>query len=249
MLYLWLLGGIASFSLVANKDVRYSVPVLPAAALISVCWLRAKKMVEEESANKTLRILKPALAACFAAWALASFFNAQWPRDGMGYFIDTPRFRWMVFARNYYGFDHRPLSDGWGVRETIQTLIDISPSIKARFEGREASEEVRLGVTVNLPYLNPSSFQLHSRLLSPERAGPPLLKIDSLVSASDRERVEECDYLLIRTGLDRAEWTAPLERYVEHLIRDNPRRFTRVASFPIPLEGAEAVIYKCEAAR
>lgn len=245
MLYLWLLSGILSFSLIANKDIRYSVPVLPAAALISVCWLRAKKRIEDKQGSKTLRALKPALAACAAAWALASFFNAQWPPGGMGYYIDTPRFRWMVFARNYYGFDHRPLSDDWGVPETVQTLIDLNPSIKARFEGKPPGEEVMLGVVVNLPYLNPSSLMLYSRLMAPERAGPPLLKIDSLVSDSARDRVERCDYLLVRTGLDRADWVAPLERYVERLIRDNPARFTRVAAFPIPLEEAEVVIYKC----
>ncbi len=244
MLYLWILSGIGLFSLIANKDIRYSVPVLPAVALISVCWMRAKRL-KAEPPNKISRALKPALAACFAAWALVSFFNAQWPRDGAGYYIDTPRFRWMVFARNYYGFDRRPLPDGWGVTETVQTLIDLNPSIKARFDGNPAGEEVTLGVAVNLPYLNPSSLMLYSRLMAPERAGPPLLKIDFLVSESARDRVEKCDYILVRTGLDRAEWTAPLERYVERLIRDNPSRFMRVAAFPIPLEEAEAVIYKC----
>lgn len=249
MLYLWLLSGIVSFSLIANKDIRYSIPVLPAAALISVCWLRAKKLKEEQQTNKITRALKPALAACAAAWALVSFFNSQWPRDGMGYYIDTPRFRWMVFARNYYGFDHRPLPDGWGVTETVQSLIDLNPSIKARFEGKPAGEEVTVGVVVNLPYINPSSLMLYSRLMAPERAGPPLLKIDFLVSDSARDRVEKCEYLLVRTGLDRAPWVAPMERYVERLIRDNPARFTRVASFPIPLEEAEAVVYKCGAVR
>ncbi|HEY9232697.1 MAG TPA: hypothetical protein VIS78_11145, partial [Blastocatellia bacterium] len=35
MLYLWLLSGVIMFTLVANKDVRYTVPVLPAVALLS----------------------------------------------------------------------------------------------------------------------------------------------------------------------------------------------------------------------
>jgi hypothetical protein len=245
MLYLWLLSGILMFSLVANKDVRYSVPVLPAAALISVCWLRSKKLKEEKPPSKIARTLKAALAAASAAWALVSFFNAQWPRDGMGYYIDTPRFRWMMFARNYYGFDHRPLADDWGVRETVQAMIDLNPSIKARFDGKPAGEETMLGVVVNLPYLNPSSFKLYTRLMAPERAGSPLFKVDSLVSDSARDRAARCEYLLVRTGLDRAEWVAPMERYIEQFIRDNPSRFTRVAAFPLPLEDAEAVVYKC----
>jgi hypothetical protein len=124
-------------------------------------------------------------------------------------------------------------------------MIDLNPSIKARFEGKPVGEDAMLGVVVNLPYLNPSSFTLYTRLMAPERAGPPLFKVDSLVSDSARDRVDRCEYLLVRTGLDRAEWVAPMERYVEQFIRDNPSRFVRVAAFPIPLEEAEAVIYKC----
>jgi hypothetical protein len=67
-----------------------------------------------------------------------------------------------------------------------------------------------------------------------------------LVSKSAADQISDCDYLLVRTGLDKAEWLAPLERYSEDLIRANPSRFTRMAEFPIPLEGAEAVLYKCE---
>ena len=40
LLYLWLLSGVGIFTFVANKDFRYTVPVLPAVALLSVCWLR-----------------------------------------------------------------------------------------------------------------------------------------------------------------------------------------------------------------
>lgn len=58
------------------------------------------------------------------------------------------------------------------------------------------------------------------------------------------DRISECDYLLVRTGLDQADWVAAVEREVEQQIRDNPQQFIRVASFPIPLNQAEAVIYR-----
>jgi 4-amino-4-deoxy-L-arabinose transferase-like glycosyltransferase len=252
MLYLWIVSGIGMFSIVANKDVRYTVPVLPAVALVSICWLHRNKAEGERPAGrrKIARALKPALAACVAVWALVSFFNAQWPESGMGLYLDTPRFRWMVFARNYYGYDHRPLADDWAVTEITQAMIDLHPQVRARFAGAEPpqeSDEPILGVVVNLPYLNPSSFTLYSRLLAPERAGPPLFKIDSLVADSSRDRLDTCQYLLVRTGLDRAEWSSTMERYVEGVIAARPDLFERVASFPIPIESAEAVIYRCKA--
>src|SRR6185503_10424851 len=87
-----------------------------------------------------------------------------------------------------------------------------------------------LGVVVNLPYLNPSSVALYARFLASERAALPMI-----------DRLDDCDFVLVRTGLDRADWVASVEREVERLIRSNPDRFVRAAGFPIPLDSAEAV--------
>ncbi|HLG13522.1 MAG TPA: glycosyltransferase family 39 protein [Blastocatellia bacterium] len=258
MLYLWLLSGLLAFTLVANKDVRYTVPVLPAAALLSVCWLPGGRASGRVRAR---RVLKPAVAALIALWALAGFFNAQWPRDGSGYYIDTPEIRWMVLARNYYGTDHRPSNDDWGVPGIVRAVTQHAQLVNSVSQGgsarapspeetvspttRASSQAPTLGVVVNLPYLNPSSVALYARLMSSRRAGPPVITVDWVVVDSARDRLANCDYLLVRTGLDRAEWVAPMERYAEGLIRTNPSRFVRVASFPIPIDGAEAVLYKC----
>ena len=238
ILYLWILSGIACFTLVANKDVRYTAPVLPAAALISVCWLREFKpraSTVQTVTTKATRALKAALIAAIAAWAFVSFWNAQWPRAGWGTAIDTPRYRWMVFARNYYGFDHRPLDDDWSVPEIVDTVSK-----------RQTRPQSVLGVVVNLPFLNPSSVALYARLLTTQRAAPPLIDVRWVVEPSMIDRLNDCDYILVRTGLDKAEWVATVERDVEQLIRANPDRFIREASFPIPLTDAEAVVYRHE---
>ncbi|HSE97999.1 MAG TPA: hypothetical protein VLD57_06970, partial [Blastocatellia bacterium] len=119
----------------------------------------------------------------------------------------------------------------------------VSPQTKAPGDS-EGVRKPTLGVIVNLPYLNPSSVALYARLLSEEGAGPPLINVLWIVNESAKGRIESSDYLLVRTGLDRAEWVAPIERFVEQLISSDPARYTRVASFPIPLEQAEAVIYR-----
>ena len=242
ILHLWLLSGIAIFALVANKDVRYTVPVLPAAAILSVCWLREFK----PGGTRTCTALKVALVAIVAAFGLVSFFNAQWPRAGWGTAIDTPRYRWMVYARNYYGFDHRPLDDDWSVPEIVRAVSTFSRENPIAAYTEAPPSPPVLGVVVNLPYLSPSSVALYSRLLTSERAAPPLIDVRWVVEPSMVDRIPDCDFLLVRTGLDRAEWVAPVERDVERLIRDNPNRFVRVASFPIPLKEAEAVVYRHE---
>jgi 4-amino-4-deoxy-L-arabinose transferase-like glycosyltransferase len=234
VLYLWLISGIACFALVANKDVRYTAPVLPAAALISMSWIGSFAAQLGSERGKIGRVWKVAIITGIAAWSFVSFFNAQWPRPGFGTAIDTPRYRWMVFARNYYGFDHRPLADEWAVPEIVRSV------------SAESSTTPVLGVVVNLPYLNPSSVALHSRLLATQRAGPPLIDVRWVVEQSMIGRIDECDYILVRTGLDNADWVAKVERDVEKLIRDNPDKFTREARFPIPLPDAEAVVYRHE---
>ena len=244
MLYLWLIGGLAAFALVANKDVRYTVPVLPAAAILSTCWLRELPSQMNAGARlKKLVSFKLALGAIITAWAFVSFFNAQWPRAGFGKAIDTPRYRWMVFARNYYGFDHRPLDNDWSVPEIVSTVANFSSEESSSAESKPARQPV-LGVVVYLPYLNPSSVALYARLLAHGRAAQPLIDVRWVIEPSMLDRITECDYLLVRTGLDQAEWVAPVESVVERMIRDNPNQFIRVESFPVPLKEAEAVIYR-----
>lgn len=289
MLYLWLLGGICAFTLIANKDVRYTVPLLPAAALLSVSWIcefrKRFQAANERSkiplAQNDLRLsrkataLKLALVAPIVSWAFVSFFNAQWPANGQGVFVDTPYFRWMTFARNYFVYDHRPLPDDWGVPEAVRTLAEFpydedSPSAKALKEPKPLRQKFMsldpheidkllfqpygdidvfvwptVGVVVNRPFLNSSAVALYARFFAPERGGMPLLTVESISNESEFERLDRCDYLIVRTGLDRAERVEKVEREVEALIRANPDRFAFVASFPTPLEGIEAAIYKC----
>lgn len=248
LIHLWLLSGLASFALLANKDIRYTVPILPAVAIISVCWLsRSKKGNTSTDSTatstissirtKSISILRNAIVVTIPILSLLSLFNAQWPRPGAGYYIDTPNFRWMVFARNYYGFDHAPLPDDWNVPEILKTVAENNKTA-------DINQPPILGMTVNLPYFNPSTYTMYSRLLATERAGPPLIKVDSLVSDNARARIKDCQFLLIRTGLKEAEWKAPLEEYAQELVEQEPRIFEKLAAFPIPLPNAEAVLYR-----
>lgn len=285
MLYLWLLSGILIFTLVANKDVRYTVPVLPAAALLSVCWLReffrtGKRDDAAQSSSakrrRPLLIVRTVLIIAIAGWALVSFFNAQWPAAGQGSYVDTPYFRWWVFGRNYFVYDHRPLGHDWSIPEIVRTVAEFpydesSPSVKAmtrpiilrqkypsldpheteKFEKQPYGKEdlfvwPTLGVVVNQPFLNSSACAWSARSQVPERAGMPLVTIESIGNETEMaERLDHCDYLLVRTGLDHADNVQPVERHIEEVVRNNPQRFKEVGRYPTPLEGIDAVLYRC----
>jgi 4-amino-4-deoxy-L-arabinose transferase-like glycosyltransferase len=261
VLYLWILSGIGMFTMVANKDLRYTVPILPAVAVLSTAWLYEVRFNLE---NKLSFALKLAPVALIAGWALVSFFNAQFPADGQSsYIINTPKFQWMVYGRNYFGFDHRPLQNDWSIPEVVQTLEqdwrDHPPVVHQPNRDRQTPDETfspstikvsdsletpTLGVVVNSPFLNPSNVALYARLLARGRGAPALFKVEWLTAEAARDRFKECDYLLIRTGLNKADWVAPLERYAESLINESPSRFSRIAAFSIPFVEAESVLYR-----
>jgi 4-amino-4-deoxy-L-arabinose transferase-like glycosyltransferase len=293
MLYLWLLSGIGGFTLIANKDVRYTVAVLPSAALLSVCWLRefwlrqrartpkamaagsSVEAIAKRRLSMRLTALKLALAAPIVVWAFVSFFNAQWPAAGQGAFVDTPYFRWMIFARNYFLYDHRPLAHDWSVPEIVRAVAEYpydenSPSAQALQRGMPLRQKFpsldphelekislqpygkvdvfvwpTLGVAVNRPFLNSSAAALYARFFAPERGGMPLITVESISNDAELDRAQNCDYLLVRAPLDRADRVEAVELAVDAMIRENPDRFTQVASFPTPIEGIEAVVYKC----
>jgi hypothetical protein len=72
----------------------------------------------------------------------------------------------------------------------------------------------------------------------------PLVRVRWLVIDGSLASLDECDYVLVRTGLDQADWVAAIEREFEDLLRRQPERFSRVASFPLPLKAAEALVYR-----
>lgn len=271
MLYLWLASGIGAFSLIANKDLRYTVPVLPAAALLSVCWV---SNLDISSARRRVKALKLAPVAAIACWALVSFYNAQFPQlfAAVGdWHWDTPKFRWMIFERHYFGFDHRPQAEDWAAPQLVRAIVtdwgerdnaqssteqasatqtagtstetqtpeEITPDAK---KASGAANAPTVGVVVNLPHLNPSSLALYARLMTEGRGAPALLQVDWITAAGTEDRLLTCDYLVARTGLDQAAWLAPVERPAERLLQSG--QFQLLASFPLPLENAEAVVYK-----
>jgi 4-amino-4-deoxy-L-arabinose transferase-like glycosyltransferase len=139
MLYLWILSGILSFTLLANKDARYTVPILPAVALISVSWLGAVR------GNR--RIL---VAGAIAAWAFVSFFNAQWPSSTMDFRLRAMGMPLYFLSGDVYRFDHRPLAEDWSVPEIVHAASG------------------RLGVAPNIWQLNPSNIELYARINAPQ---------------------------------------------------------------------------------
>lgn len=205
LLHLWILSGVLSFTLLANKDTRYTVPILPAVALLSVSWL--------DRIRRTPRLIA---AATIALWALASFLNAQWPSAKREIRVNVKGLPLYVFAGNTFAFDHAPAMDeamdDWGVPEIVRTATG------------------RLGVVPNIWQLNPSNVALYIRLNN--RAG---VSVDSLLDDDAPSRLEQCDYVLARTHLETAERVAPMEVVMDRYLQEHRERFKPAQVFALPL--------------
>lgn len=206
VLYLSIASGILAFTIIANKDARYTVPVLPAAALLSTCWIGDRRIPAR---------IQRGLAGLLLAFSLLTFANAQWP----GAWNLVPG----LLRAAPFEFDHRPLTQGWGIEDSLQVI------------SRESSRHrPRVGVIANLPHLNPSSVAAYARLLAvPDNAGPSV-EVDWLTAEAALERLESCDFLIARTDIEGAARITPGETAFLEWIAGRPDRFAPLARFPLP---------------
>jgi 4-amino-4-deoxy-L-arabinose transferase-like glycosyltransferase len=212
-LYLWLAGGILAFTFIANKDARYTVPILPAAALLSVSWIGDSAL---RQSRQRIGAIVLALSSC------VSFANAQWPGD------------WSILPNNYFGFDHRPLAHDWGIPGALSAVTQDSP----------AGNRPLVGVTVNLPHLNPSSVAAYARLMAPPGTFGPPVNVDWLTSDAALERIEDCEYLIVRSGLESAFDVSPVERGAAAWLAENADAVTVLATLDLPPGYGNVKVYK-----
>jgi hypothetical protein len=192
MLYLWILSGILSFTLLSNKDTRYTVPILPAVALISVSWLSKVRL------NRR----KP-IAVVIAVWAFVSFFNAQWPTSKLDLRVSAMGVPLYFLSGNVYRFDHRPLAADWSVPEIVHTASG------------------RLGVAPNIWQLNPSNVGWYAKMYASEVSvvwisGNSLDHCDYLLARThleNAERVEPVERKVLVYLMEHPDYFTPVATY------------------------------------
>jgi hypothetical protein len=208
LLYLWILGGVLSFTWIANKDARYTVPILPAVALLSVSWL------------ERLRPKRAALAtAAIVLWAFVSFFNAQWSSGRRDARLNMDGIPLYVLAGDIVRFDHPPQAEDWSIPAIVQASAG------------------KLGVAPNIWQLNPSNIALYASQHAPR------LRILWLLDAAAPDRLDQCDFVLVRSHFEAAAPAEPIELAIATYLHRHSGRFRPVATFALP-HGQQAVLFK-----
>ncbi|MEW6733219.1 MAG: glycosyltransferase family 39 protein [Acidobacteriota bacterium] len=223
-LYLCLVGGLVAFTFIANKDIRYTMPFLPAIALLSVCWLGHLRIL-------TVRILSITLLLVLA---IANFWQAQWPAEGEGLYYHTKNFRWAIWSRNYLNYDQRPSREDWAFPAILQLIGERAGT---------RIEAIQVGMAPNLVHFNPSALALLSKLWN-YRGGRPRISTAWLLGPQDWPLVARCNYIILRARAAPEEHFGEFESQLNDWIQSHPEQFVKVGEFPLVSLDTHALIYE-----
>jgi 4-amino-4-deoxy-L-arabinose transferase-like glycosyltransferase len=140
---LWLIGGWLALMLFQNKDPRYSVPLLPAVALITANVFERKPIL--------IAVLLPFLA--FQHY-LVSFGIRQLPEKVV--LMEGAKgplsYDWNLYTQSYFDLWGRPAQEDWKIQHVLDQVASPDRSI------------VRLGIAPNIPRFDPVAFEFYIAL-------------------------------------------------------------------------------------
>lgn len=219
--YLWIGGSWACLMLFQNKDPRYSVPILPAiaivtAALLGSLWARTDTFVAGRR-----RHWIPVALGCFLLFQhyMISFGVAALPRqvviaDG----VDGPlRWDWYLYSQHYFDLWDAPAREDW----RIDYVLDrVSPGGTA--------EPVRLGIIPDIPRFDWMAFGFYAL------ARHSAVEVERMVDP-DPVRIRDHDYILMSEmaqGYGGA--TRPEADLINRHILERPGEFRMEDRFELP---------------
>jgi 4-amino-4-deoxy-L-arabinose transferase-like glycosyltransferase len=212
----WLAGGLVLLTFVIlNKDVRYSIPLLPAVSLL-ICapasFLRRPR-------------LRLSYLAVVLALALPYYTHMMWNVPALHHQVEfrTGGLTWTVWNRSYY-YGSAPRREGWGISALLDQLARENP--EAALE-----EPIQVALVPFLLRLNPNSIGLEARL---RRIPVQLTPVGSQAREATLEEMLVFDYLLDKTGDLGLPFETGRAGSIRVLVEAHPDTFEPVASFSLP---------------
>ena len=205
----WILSGWFGLMLFQNKDPRYSVPLLPAVALITA------KVFEKKQA--LLAVLLPFLV--FQHY-LVSFGIGVLPQTVV--LMEGVRgpltYDWNVYTQSYFGLWGRPVRENWQIDQVLATVAS-----------RDGSH-VRLGIVPDIARFDTRAFEFNIAL------GRQDISVNRLW-AFDEAAISDNDFILVSEGNYGAPgsflFSPDRQLIVEYMLGD-PESFRPIRSFVLP---------------
>jgi len=207
---LWLAGGWLCLLLFRNKDPRYSVPILPAVALISATVFERKP-----------KLLAAAIPILAFQHYLVSFGVRSLPESVV--LMEGQRgalnYDWNLYTQTYFGLWGAPAREDWKIESVLDTVTSRRPG------------PVRLGIAPNIARFDPVAFEFYVAL----RNRPVTV---NRLWHYDEATIEANDFVLVsepvegETALDRV-LSPDLERTTQ-FVTSNPENFLLLERFALP---------------
>jgi hypothetical protein len=219
-------GGWLVFTLLRTKDPRFTMPLLPLAAVAIGVWVSTWKPGYMRLAAKGLLVA----ALCIQLYAIN--FGISWlPRSVVlaeGY-QGSLRWDWNLFLQDYFGILGPPRREDWKHREILDRIFD---------HAREHGIRPSLAVVPDLAHFNAANFLLYARL------GGWSMQIDHpQSSARGVKSFEGFSYVLMTEGDQGMAWTTRENRRLNQIIVDEHEVLRIVEHFRLP-NGDDVRLYR-----
>jgi 4-amino-4-deoxy-L-arabinose transferase-like glycosyltransferase len=207
---LWLLGGWFALLLFRNKDPRYSVPFLPAVALISgVVFERKPKLF---AAAVPLLAFQHYLVSFGISGLPDRVVLMEGQRGALNY-------DWNLYTQNYFGLWGPPAREDWKIQHVLDTVMASGKS------------SIRLGIAPNIARFDPVAFEFYVALQKRPVTINRLWQYDEVrIAANEFVLVSEPGEAA--TDFDRV-LSPDLQRTTDFVMR-HPERFQLKEKFTLP---------------
>jgi 4-amino-4-deoxy-L-arabinose transferase-like glycosyltransferase len=225
-LLLWLAGAYLGLTLLRTKDPRFTLPYLPAVALLCVCWVPGLKRAVLRRAASTLLVL-----LSVGHFALVSFGWDALPGEVLiarGY-QGSFSWDWRLYSQRYQGLVGPPLTAEWPQRQILEMLTSDLP------EG----ETINVGVVPDLPRFNHENLRLEARLL---RLPVEVVRVSQL-GPGGRGLPGSLDFLIVSEGDQGMEWTTESNTLINAYVFARPDDFA-ILGFAVVPGGPALRIYR-----
>ncbi len=215
---LWVFSGWCGLMLFQNKDPRYSVPLLPAVALVTARLFERKPVL--------LAALLPFLM--FQHYLVTFGIRALPESVVLMEGVEGPlSYNWNVYVQTYFDLWGRPKSEDWQIDRVLDTL--------ASGDGRP----LRLGIVPNIARFDPRAFELYIALRKQDVTVNRLWAFDEGAIANN-------DFILLSEGNYGAPGSflfSPDRRLIVEYVVGHTESFRRVDTFVLPT-GEMIQLYK-----
>lgn len=235
LLLLWVGVSYLILAFFTNKDIRFTMPFLPAVAMISTFWIF-------KTSGKITRIVTVALIVLVAAFQFAMVSYGVDSIPAIGVIPSEVKFNSPIYAIRIYGesvhIASPPKAEDW---KTQQILDDIFGNAKEEHRSSE-DKQIFVGIVPNCVHFESAGFTYYVLL-----AELPIRVVSVMGDPDYGEVLLQCDYVVTKTGSQGPAWTTKYIFEAMAALEDplNPLypRFQVVKQYKLP-DGSMAQLYK-----